>query len=144
MIQRLNVLARPIYLELAMKITNRVVENYLNCSYKSFLALKGESGTRHDYEVLMNELAEDYRPAATEALLRLCKLDSAPRVSSLTLDDLQQGQPLILDCIVDTDQYGFHFDALKRVNGKSLLGPYHYIPVMFTHEDKVRERYRQV
>lgn len=57
-----------------MKITNRVVENYLNCRYKAFLALKGEIGTPHDYEVLMNELAEEYRPKATEALLRRCML----------------------------------------------------------------------
>ena len=51
-----------------MKITNRIVQNYLNCRYKAFLAFKGEIGTPHDYEVMMNELAEEYRPKATEAL----------------------------------------------------------------------------
>lgn len=64
-----------------MNLTDDIAENYLDCNYKSFLALRGEIGTPHDYEVLMNELAEEYRPKATEALLRRCKLDSAPRIS---------------------------------------------------------------
>jgi len=127
-----------------MKITNRVVENYLNCRYKAFLALKGETGTPHDYEVLMNELAEEYRPKATEALLRRCKLDSAARISSVTLDDLQQGHSLILDCTIETDQFKFHFDALKRTDDKSSLGSFHYQPVMFHHEDNVREAARML
>ena len=127
-----------------MKITNRVVENYLSCRYKAFLALKGEIGTPHDYEVLMNELADEHRPKATEALLCRCKLDSAPRISSGTLDDLQQGHALILDCTIETDQFQFHFDALKKIEGRSSLGSFYYQPVMFHHEKKIREQHRQI
>jgi predicted RecB family nuclease len=127
-----------------MKITNRDVENYLNCCYKAFLALKGKFGTPHDYEVLTNELAEEYRPEATEALLRRFKLNSAPKISSITLDDLKQGHALILDCTVETDQFHFHFDALKRIDGKSTLGSFHYTPVMFAHDDTLCARHRQI
>lgn len=127
-----------------MTITNRVVENYLDCRYKAYLELRGEIGTPHDYEDLMNELAEEYRPEATDALLGRCKLDSAPRLSYFTLDDLQQGHALILDCTVETDQFHFHFDALKRMDGKSSLGSFHYTPVMFVHEEKLRERHSQI
>jgi hypothetical protein len=121
-----------------MKITNGIVGSYLNCRYKAFLALKGEIGTPHDYEVLMNELAEEYRPRATDALLRQCKLEDAPRISSVTLADLQQGHELILDCAIETDQFQFHFDALRKLDEKSSRGPSHYTPVMFCHEDAVR------
>ena len=122
-----------------MKITNGVVENYLNCRHKALLALKGESGSPHDYEVLMNELAEEYRPKATEALLRRCNLDSAPRISCVTLDDLKQRHALILDCTIETDQFQFHFDALKRTDEEPSLKSFHYQPVMFRHEENVRE-----
>ena len=101
-----------------MKITSRIVENYLNCKYKAQLALKGETGTPHDYEVLVGELQAEYRPKATEALLRRQNLESAPTIPSVTITDLQQGHPLILDCTVENDQFQFHFDALKRVDSR--------------------------
>ena len=107
-----------------MKITNRIVKAHLNCKYKAYLLLKGETGTPHDYEVMMDELRAEHKPKATEALLRRCKLESAPSIATVTLDDLKQGQPLILDCTVQTDQFRFQFDALKKVDGKSLFGSF--------------------
>ena len=43
-----------------MRITNRIVEAYLDCRYKAQLLLKGETGPPHDYEVLMSELDYEY------------------------------------------------------------------------------------
>jgi len=123
-----------------MKITNSIVEAHLNCKYKAYLLLKGETGTPHDYEVLMNELQAEYRPKATEALLRRCKLESAPSIPTVTVDDLKQGHQMILNCTVETDQFQFHFDALRKVEGKSSLGSFDYQPVTFHHDDTVRER----
>ena len=122
-----------------MRITNRIVEAYLDCKYKAHLLFKGETGTPHDYEALVSELADKYRARATEALLRRCKLESAPRIPSVTLDDLKEDHPLILDSTVETGQFQFHFDALKRVEGPSPVGPFHYGPVMFHHDYSVRE-----
>ena len=68
-----------------MKITRRIVEAYLDCNYKSYLLLNGETGTSHDYEILMNELHDQYRSRATEALLRRGKLESAPSIAEVTL-----------------------------------------------------------
>jgi len=55
-----------------MKITKRILEAYLNCKHKAHLLLKGETGTPHDYEVLMDELQAEYKPKATEALSVRC------------------------------------------------------------------------
>lgn len=127
-----------------MKITNRVVENYLTCKYKALLAIKGEIGTPHDYEVLMSELAEAHRVRAAEALLRSCKLDLAPRVSRITEDNLKEGHALILDCTIEADEFRFHFDALKKTEGRSSLGSFHYQPVMFCQDEKGLEQKRIV
>jgi len=43
-------------------ITNRIVENYLTCRRKALLAVSGQSGTQHEYEVRMNELRDEQRP----------------------------------------------------------------------------------
>jgi predicted RecB family nuclease len=88
----------------------------------------------------MEALQAEYKPKATEALLRRCKLDSAPTALSVTIDDLKQGHPLILDCTVETDQFQFNFDALKKLVGKSSFGSLSYQPVMFHHEDSAKER----
>ena len=122
-----------------MKITNRIVEAYLNCKYKAYLLMNGETETPHDYSVLMDELVEDYRPTATQALLRRYKLESAPSIASVTLNHLKQGHSLILDCSVETEQFQFHFDALKKLDGVSSGWVSHYAPVLFCHSDSVRE-----
>ena len=125
-----------------MKITNRVIEAFLDCRYKAYLFLKGETGSPHDYEVLRNELQLDYKPKATEALLRRLKIDSAPTIPTVRIDDLKKRYPLILDCTVEYDKYQFNFDALMQVNGESSLTPIHWVPIMFLHENSLREQHK--
>ena len=43
-----------------MKITENFFRNFLQCPYKAFRLLKGESGQTSDYEILQNELHSDY------------------------------------------------------------------------------------
>ena len=45
-------------------ITGEVLEGYLNCKLKGYLKLKGERGTRSDYETLMTALRDDLRAIA--------------------------------------------------------------------------------
>jgi len=104
-----------------MKITNRIVEAYLECKHKARLLLDGETGSPHEYELLMNMLAEKYRPKATAVLLDRYKLETAPTISNVTPKDLMQGPPLILDCTVEADQFKFHFDALRKLDGEREL-----------------------
>ena len=50
-------------------ITGEVLEGYLNCKLKGYLRLKGERGTKSDYETLMTALRDDLRAGAYEKLL---------------------------------------------------------------------------
>jgi predicted RecB family nuclease len=123
-----------------MRIINRVVQNYISCRYKAYLSMRGESGKPHQYAVMMDEMASDYQLTATNALLARLKLDSAPAVSCVGINDLENGLPLILDCVIEHEQAQFHFNALQRVDGTSSLGLFHYAPVMFCHQESVREK----
>jgi predicted RecB family nuclease len=127
-----------------MKITDHVAEAYLSCKYKAYLLLKGETGTPHDYEVLMDGLRAEYKPKAIEVLLRRCNLESAPSIPIVKVDDLKELHPLILDCTVENDQFQFRVDALKKVDGKSSLGSSHYIPILFHHENDVCEQRKKL
>ena len=122
-----------------MNITNRVVESYLSCKYKALLTLKGERGKLHDYELLMNESAEAHGARADEALLHRCKLDVATRLSRVAYDDLKEGRELILDCAIETDEFRFHFDALRKTEGRSSLGSFHYQPVLYCQDETCLE-----
>ena len=48
-----------------MKITNEILEGYLNCKTKGHLKLAGETGTKSDYEAMTRAA----RPASREAAL---------------------------------------------------------------------------
>jgi len=125
-----------------MAIDKRTVEDYLNCKYKMHLRLAGETGTPHEYEVLAIEKRGEYRSEATETLLHRFKLESPPTIPSVTLDDLSKGHSLILNCAVEYEQFSFSFDALRRVDGKSRAGRFHYVPVLYSQRDIVRSNQR--
>jgi hypothetical protein len=74
-----------------VNITNRVIEGYINCKYKASLLLRGENGRPHEYELLVDELGERYRPVATASLLRRWKVERALSSPILTIDLLKKG-----------------------------------------------------
>ncbi|QDV42209.1 hypothetical protein Enr13x_20540 [Stieleria neptunia] len=125
-----------------MKINNRIIQDNLACKYKSFLKIIGEVGLPHEFELLEVERSRQYRLQATERLLQRLKLESAPAITSATTDDLNKGFALIRDCTIDTDQLVFFFDALRRVDGKSRLGSFHYLPVLYHSGYTVRTNQR--
>ena len=62
-----------------MTITDRILQHYLDCNYKAYLVLKGEIGTPHDYETLMDRLAAEYRLRAMATFLQRSQGQSASR-----------------------------------------------------------------
>ena len=114
-------------------ITRDVLEGYLACRHKGHLKLAGEQGERSDYEVLLSESRERLRQAAMEKLLAGHKEDEVPRGCTATAELLGCGLPLLLDVTVEGEGMAIRFDALQRATGKSNLGDFHYLPVLF-HE----------
>lgn len=115
-----------------MKVTRRVIEGYIACKYKGYLLISGKSGQLHDLEIVRTELQEAYGPQATAALVAKCR-----KSSPATTPDLRSGHELILGPTLEDDQTAFAFDALRRLDGESALGPFHYGPVLFWHRDSV-------
>ena len=122
---------------LAMKITNEVLEGYLNCKTKGHLKLAGESGTQSDYEAMTTAAGRASREAALARLVARFGEGDACRGVAVTAATLKQGAPLLADATLEDEGLSLRFDALKRADGASKLGDHHYLPVLHNHGDKV-------
>jgi predicted RecB family nuclease len=127
---------------MSQKITSEVLEAALHCKYKAFLKLAGERGTPSDYESLLAERRAEVRLGAIEAILARHKEAEVPRHVPLNAAVLRQGHPFVLDALLEDDLVAVHFDGLKRVDGPSKLGDFHYAPVLFHEGEKVRQEQR--
>src|SRR5713226_1147032 len=100
-----------------MKITNEVLEGYLNCKTKSHLKLAGEHGTPIDAEEMTTAASQASREAAlAKLLLRFSQGDTSRRLV-VAAETLKQGAPLLADAILENDAMSIRFDALKRMDG---------------------------
>jgi predicted RecB family nuclease len=114
-----------------MKISRPVVEGYLNCKYKGHLLLNGGAGTPHDYERVMAELQEIYRETARERLIRKRFKPPFPLPADRLKIDLCSGSQVIFDPVIEDGEVAFRLDAVCREDGRSALGKFQYIPVLF-------------
>lgn len=108
---------------------------YLSCKYKGYLALQGEKGELSEYGRLQNRLRLDYKSAATSAIINYDPQSFVLRNSPVTITDLKRGATFIVDVAIDHKSIVCGLDALKRVDGKSPLGPFHYAPIVFSEND---------
>jgi predicted RecB family nuclease len=119
------------------RITRDLIESYLNCKYKGHLKLTGESGTQSDYEAMTTAARQASREQAVAGLVARFGEGDAGRGTTVTAATLKQGAPLLADVDLEDDGLSLRCDALKRADGASKLGDYHYVPVLHQHWDKV-------
>jgi predicted RecB family nuclease len=127
---------------MAAKITRGVLESYLNCKVKGHLKLTGQAGTKSDYESLLSEMKAEVRLAAIDKILASHPGEEIPRNVALTTAALKQGAPFLLDATLEDETYSLTFDGLKKVNGASKLGDFHYVPLLFHEGRRVRKEQR--
>src|SRR3954452_2059564 len=120
-----------------MKITNEILEAYLNCKTKGHLKLVGETGTKSDYEAMTEAASRASRELSLDGLVARYGEGNAYRGTVITTATLKQGTSLLVDVTLEDDSMSIHLDALKRVDGASKLGGHHYLTVLHNHGDKV-------
>jgi predicted RecB family nuclease len=120
-----------------MKITNEILEAFLNCKTKGHLRIIGETGTKSDYEAMTEAASRASRELSLAGLVARYGEGDAYRGSAIAAAMLKQGAPLLADVILEDDGVSIRLDALKRADGASKLGEHHYLPVLHNHGDKV-------
>jgi predicted RecB family nuclease len=120
-----------------MKITNEILEAYLNCKTKGHLKLVGEAGTKSDYEAMTEAASRASRELSLAVIVARRGEGNAYRGTTITAAVLKQGAALLADAILEDDGMSIHLDALMRADGTSKLGEHHYLPVLYNHGDQV-------
>ena len=115
---------------MVVKLTRDVLESYLQCKYKGYLKLTKQYGTKSDYERLLTKRRSQVPGAAIEKLLEHYTEEQIARDLPLTAPALRQGRLFVLDATFEDDLVSLHFDGLKRVDGPSTLGDFHYLPIL--------------
>jgi predicted RecB family nuclease len=127
---------------MATKITREVLVGFLNCKTKAHLKLVGEQGNKSDYERLIAASREEVRQEAISKILsRQPDLEVARNIR-MTATALRAGSSFVVDAMFEDDWLSIAFDGLKRVDGPSKLGDFHYIPMLFGERRPVRKEER--
>jgi hypothetical protein len=117
---------------MAAKITRDALESYLACHLKGHLKLKGEQGHKSDYEALMAGKRAEQRRRAGDKLVAREHGGEVLRDVEISTSVLRRGAPLILDARIEDESLSLRLDGLKRVDGKSRLGDFLYVPILFS------------
>jgi predicted RecB family nuclease len=127
---------------MATKITRDVLESYLHCKFKGYLKLTGQQGTKCDFEAMLKELRDEVRKKAIETIIARHPGDQIAKNIRLTTAGLKQGLQYIFDGTLEDDTLALHFDGLKRVEGESKLGAFHYQPVLIVAREKIAAEHK--
>src|SRR5262245_788561 len=123
------------------RITADVLEAFLHCRYKGYLRQAGQAGTQSEFEALGAEQRAAVRRRAIEQITARHAGGELLSTAPLTAAILKQGAAFVLDATLEDDAFSLRFDGLKKVDGPSKLGDYHYVPVLF-HGGSVRKEQR--
>ena len=127
---------------MATKITREILEAYLNCKTKAHLKLAGQQGNVSDYETLLISNRQEVRQQAIGKILARTPEGELARDIPLTAATLRAGSSFILNATLEDDLLSLNFDGLKRVDGSSKLGDFHYVPMLFHEARKVGKEQR--
>jgi hypothetical protein len=119
-----------------MKISDAVFLSYLRCPYKAFLLLEGRTGQRSDYETMLDELDNRYKPLAQAALYHWSA--SAAVATGPAEDDFFYNgrEPITLDAMVEYGSFELVLDALKPETDGPRGGPRN-LPMAYCSTDRI-------
>lgn len=120
-------------------ITRDVLEAQQYCRLKAYFRLSGQEGTKSDFEILQIEALQELQAKANEGIRRQYAEINIETDISLSRTVLRTGIPFVIGGRFEGDRYSIRFDGLKKVDGASSLGEFHYEPVMFNEARRVRQ-----
>jgi predicted RecB family nuclease len=127
---------------MAPKITSDLLESYLHCKFKGYRKLTGQKGTKGDFEAMLMQLRAEVRLKAVDRIIARHAGDQVARNIPLTTAGLKEGSQYIIDGTLEDDALSLHFDGLKRIEGESKLGDFHYLPVLFSEGRRIYKHQR--
>jgi predicted RecB family nuclease len=119
-----------------MMIDNDIFESYLHCKYKAYLKLGGNHGNRSEYEIMKSEIKSLYKRDALQRVIPSCEKKEILNNQDLS-SAIKDGNKVIVDAHVSYGDLQSYCDFTERTPGKSDLGAFHYLPVLFVEKEKL-------
>ncbi len=119
-----------------------IFESYLNCKYKAFLKSEGKQGNKSDYEILQDELNNEYKNKVKESLLAKYGVDGFLKTDPTLFSDLKKGKEIIFNSRFEHSELEANPNVLVKAPGESVLGSFHYAPIQFYKNDRVHKSHR--
>jgi predicted RecB family nuclease len=127
---------------MATKITRDVLESYLYCKTKAHLKLAGQQGSTSDYGALLAANRQGVRQQAIGKIVERHAESEVAKGTPLTVAALRAGPSFVLNAILVDGSLELCLDGLKRVDGPSKLGDFHYVPMLFYEGRKAAKEQR--
>src|SRR5215831_1355971 len=123
------------------KVTLDVLYALLDCRLKAYLRLTGVQGVTSDYQSMLDRARQQARQTAIENIRNRYghSISIGTRLSRAMLTG---GSEFVLDAQIDSEGCLVNFDALKKLDGPSSLGNFHYVPVLFAESQRIRRAQR--
>jgi predicted RecB family nuclease len=129
---------------MASKITRIVLDAQVHCHLKAYFRLCGEEGIKSDFETLLLDALQEARAKAIGKILGHYADGEVEMDIPLSRTTLSKGIPFILHGQIQDNRQAIRFDGLKKVDGASIVGEFHYEPVMFSESRRVLKAERQL
>src|SRR5439155_9773948 len=115
----------------------KIINSFLNCSYKAFLSYHNELGIKTEYELLEFELLQKYKRNFFNKVYE--NQDEIHILKSLeSINDIQCKKSIhMIDQVFQYDQFSLHFDALEINPLKDSSRDFLYIPVSVSPNEKI-------
>jgi predicted RecB family nuclease len=124
------------------RITRDIIEAYIACKTKAHLKLAGQHGIVSDYEGFLLQTRQEVRQQAISKISSKTSRDEIASNIPLTVASLRAGSSYLLDAVLDDELLSVSFDGLKKVDGPSALGDFHYVPMLFHEANAVGKAQR--
>lgn len=120
-----------------MSNTGELFLDFYRCAYKACLEATGAGGELSEFERFQREADLKFSQQAIEDLVRRTSGDQITRRPESQATAIREGSRLILGVQVEAIGVSLVFDALERQDVGHGDGPPVYVPVLFSHRNKL-------
>lgn len=126
------------------KITKDILKSFLKCRYKSYLKLIGRKGAHSGIENMLKTARSQFQQKAAQKIFAGVAKTEVINQTILDHQILKQGIQWIIEGTASDIHFNLLFDGLKKVDGRSKIASFHYIPVLFYQGDKISANQRHL
>lgn len=120
-----------------MLITNQLFDAFIRCRFKAHLLASGATGIVSEYERLLHDLDNNCRPRSLLNLRGPFVSDQMTDVPLSLTEVVAKAYRLAENVTATAGRFSALIDAVERVSKDDAPGQAQYVPVLFTHREKL-------